>query len=212
MNARTRRLAPATRAAVRAGSASALALAFLLALGAAAGVPRARAQAGDYLVGPGDVLDMEIHAGGQKQDQFAVTVSAEGNVACPLIGEVSVGGCTAAEIARRISEALGRGYYVDPHVLVSVRESAGRVRVVGEVQHPGIYPIHPTTGALTVMSACDLAGGLTDYAAARRVRLCRTEAGRQKLYTLDLVRVRQGKAEDVTLRSGDRIEIPRRWF
>jgi len=178
-----------------------------LALGAAG--PPARAQSAAYLVGPGDVLAVQIHAGGDKQDDFAATVSPAGEITCPLIGGVRVAGCAVPLIAERIAAALRAGYYVDPQVLVSIRDYAGRVRIVGEVRHPRTYPV---SGELTVLGACDLAGGLTDYAAARRVRLSRIEDGRTRLYTLDLVRVRQGKAEDIALRNSDRLEIPRRWF
>ena len=196
--------------AVAAPAGSGLALA-QLPLGAA--VPEARAQSRalpmPYLVGPGDVLDVEVHAGGGKQDEFAATVTPAGLISCPLIGDVPVAGFAPPAIAQRLTTALGDGYYVQPQVLVSVRSYAGSVRVVGEVRHPGIYPM---SAQLTVLSACDLAGGLTDYASGRRVRLSRIEAGQPRTYTLDLVRIRQGRAEDISLRNWDRIEIPHRWF
>jgi len=181
-------------------------MALALAAGLAGG---ARAQEPVYKVGAGDVLAVEIRAGGEKQDEFEVTVSPDGAIACPLIGDVAVVGLAAPAIAERISQALALGYFVDPHVQVVVRGSAGRIRVLGEVQHPGVYPL---TDARTLMTACDLAGGLTDFAVARRVRLARVEDGRLRFYTLDLGRVRLGRAPDVPLRNGDRIEIPRRWF
>jgi polysaccharide export outer membrane protein len=183
-----------------------LALSLIIAPGEAS---LARAEATGYAVGSGDVLAVEVRAGGEKQDEFVVTVTPAGSIACPLVGDVAVAGLSAPDIAERLAGALGHGYYVEPHVLVSVREYAGRVRVVGEVQHPGVFPM---SAQLTVLGACDLAGGLTDFASARHVKLSRVEHGRPRLRTLDLVLMRQGKVEDVALQSGDRLEIPRRWF
>lgn len=181
----------------------------VLALACVTAVATARAQTTDEAVGPGDILDVRVHAGGDEQEAYSVTVSPAGRIVCPLIGELQAGGSSAPAIADRIARALGDGFYVAPRVLVEVRERAGRLRIVGEVLRPGMYPV---SSAPTLLAACDLAGGLTDFAAARRVRLSRMQAGKPQILTVDLVRVRQGKAPDVTLRNWDRIEVPRRWF
>jgi polysaccharide export outer membrane protein len=162
-----------------------------------------------YVVGTGDVLEITIYAGGEKQDEFTGTVSAAGTIVCPMLGEFKLAGLDAPDIAQKMRAILVRDYYVDPQVIVSVKEYAGKIFIMGEVKHPGIYPVRD---GLTLLGACDLAGGFTDFASTRRVKIVRGEDGRQKPIEIDLARVKRGKSVDLALQSGDRIEIPRRWF
>ena len=57
-----------------------------------------------------------------------------------------------------------------------------------------------------------MAEGFTDFASPRRVKVTRLENGRQKTIKIDLIKVREGKKEDLALQRGDRIEVPRRRF
>ena len=90
-------------------------------------------------------------------------------------------------------------------MIVSVKEYAGKVYVLGEVQRPGVYSVRD---GLTALNACILAGGFSDYAALNRVRVIR----QNNVYKMNLGKVRQGKSPDMVLRPGDRIEIPHRRF
>ena len=167
------------------------------------------AQPASYVVGPGDVLQVSIYAAGEKQDEFSDKVSSAGTIMCPMVGEFRVGGMAVSAIAAEMRVALARDYYVDPQVLVGVKEYAGRVFVLGEVKQPGIYPLRE---GLTVLSACVLAGGFTDFAAPRRAKVTRFGDGKAFVIELDLGQVKQGKRPDFPLQTGDRIEVPRRLF
>ena len=81
------------------------------------------------------------------------------------------------------------------------------MNVSGVVRHPGVYRLND---ARTALGACVLAGGFTDFASASGARLVRVRAGKLQTLRLDLARVRQGRAEDVPLEAGDRLDIPRR--
>jgi len=83
------------------------------------------------------------------------------------------------------------------------------VCLTGEVRRPGLYPL---VAGLTLLSAIELAGGVTAFASVRQVRLFRTHAGTSHRLEADLGRIRRGKAPDIPLRGDDRIEVPRRWF
>ncbi|HEY2956555.1 MAG TPA: polysaccharide biosynthesis/export family protein [Candidatus Eisenbacteria bacterium] len=184
-----------------------VALALLIAAGAVA--PVLGSVPAPYVVEQGDVLVITVYAGGEKQDEFTDAVSVNGSITCPMSGPVQVAGLAIPEIAARVREVLARSYYVDPQVLVSVKEYGGRIYLLGEFKRPGIYPV---SDRLTVLSAVALAGGLTDYAAPRKLRLTRVEGGKTRVRPIDLERVMDGKAEDLALRSGDRIDVPRRGF
>jgi protein involved in polysaccharide export with SLBB domain len=157
----------------------------------------------------GDVLQVTIFAGGEKQEDFSATVVAAGTITCPLLGETKVAGLTTEEIARQLRAMLARDYFVDPQVLVSVKEHGGQVYVTGEVKQPGAYGVRD---GLTVLHACLLAGGFTDFASLRAVRLTRVVDGQSRTAMIDVAKVRQGKQPDPLLVSGDRLEIPRRRF
>jgi polysaccharide export outer membrane protein len=169
----------------------------------------ARAQSTTYVVGPGDVLQIMIYAAGERRDDYTVPVSPVGAITVPLIGDLRVAGLTTPDIARRMKTVLGRDYYVNPQVLVLVREFGGRVYMLGEVRRPGIYPMGES---VTLMTVVETAGGLTDFAAPRHVKLTRMQNGRPIRVDIDLVRIRQGRAPDVPLQNGDRIEVGQRWF
>jgi protein involved in polysaccharide export with SLBB domain len=158
---------------------------------------------------PGDVVEVEIYAGGEKQEDFTVEVSRSGTLTCPLVGEIPVGGVSANELSTRLRTILARDFFVDPQVLVTVKEYPRKIFVSGEVKNPGAYSIQD---GLTVMSACTIAGGFTDYAALNRVRVLRTERGTPRTIEVDLSKVRRGKAPDVALVAGDRVDVPHRRY
>ncbi len=179
----------------------------VLGLAVAAGV--AAAQTANLPVGPGDVLQITVYAGGEKQEDFEATVSDAGTISCPLLGDVRLASLRTADIQEKLRAALTGGYYVAPQVLVGIKEYGGKVYLLGEVRNPGTYRLGD---APTVLSACAQAGGWTDFASPRRARVTRVVDGKARQIAVDLVKVRQGKAEDLPLRSGDRVEIPRRVF
>ena len=166
-------------------------------------------QTPSYPIGPGDVLQVAIYAGGEKQEDFSVNVSPAGTMASPLIGTVEVQGLTASEIAGKITHILGRDFFVNPQVLVSVKEYGRKIYVMGEVKKPGAYAIQE---GLTVLNACILAGGFTEYASPRRVKLTRIENGNQKIIEVNLIKVQEGREADLVLQTGDRVDVPQGWF
>jgi polysaccharide export outer membrane protein len=162
-----------------------------------------------YHLGPGDILQITVYAGGEKQVDFTGAVSSLGTITSPLLGEVKVGGLTAYDVERNLREVLARDYYVDPQVMVSVKEYGGQIFVMGAVRKPGAYGLQER---MTVLGACLMAEGFTEFASPRRVKVTRVENGRQKTFQIDLVKVREGKKEDIPLMRGDRIDVPRRRF
>jgi protein involved in polysaccharide export with SLBB domain len=172
-------------------------------------VPLLAEQPSTYQVGPGDVLQVAFYAGGEKQEDFSGTVSSVGTVTCPLLGEVKVVGMTTYEISKTMTDALSHDFFVDPQVLVSVKDYGGQVWVVGAVKNPGPYPF---SEGLSALKACLLAGGFTDFASLRRVKVTRVVNGRPRAIAVDLTRIMQGKADDPQLLRSDRIEVPQRRF
>jgi polysaccharide biosynthesis/export protein len=128
----------------------------------------------------------------------------------PLVGTTRVAGLEATRVSERLQTLLGKDYFVNPQVLVNVKEYGGRVLVSGEVRQPGIYPMGL---GLTALSATVLAGGFTDFASVGRAKVVRTlRNGRTEVLKVDLGKVLKGQIPDLVLRDGDRVDVPRRLF
>jgi len=182
----------------------------LLVAALVAAATTATAQPASEPVEPGDVLQIEVYAGGEKQSDVTVTVTRQRTIVCPLIGPVAIDSSGTEEIGARLRAILARDYFVDPQVIVSVKEHGAKVYVIGEVGHPGFYLL---SDGPTLLSVCALAGGFTDFAAPQHARVARIDGdGKFRVINVDLIKAKRGKAEDLRLQSGDRIEIPRRLF
>lgn len=162
-----------------------------------------------YAVGTGDVLQVTFYAGGEKQDDFACTVSSLGIITSPLIGDLKVAGKTTGEIADTMTVLLAKNFFVHPQVLVNIKEYAGQVLVMGAVRQPGAYGFQ---AGLTALKACLLAGGFTEYATPAKVKITRVSGGKSVTMNINLDKVSKGKANDLELLKGDRIDVARRRF
>jgi len=138
------------------------------------------APTGDYEVGPGDVLEVNVF--GNEDLSRIPTVQTNGAVSLPLLGEVQVAGLTVAEVQRKITNLLAKDYLVNPQVEVKVREYQSQyVSVVGEVNSPGRKPIR---GRMRLIDALLESGGFKASASAE-VMITRTdgtfEGGRRSI-------------------------------
>ncbi len=84
-----------------------------------------------------------------------------------------------------------------------------KIYVLGKVKKPGVYDFQE---GLTALDACILAGGFEKYAAPNRTLITRRAGEKQETMTINLDRVRKGKAKDILLKPGDRIYVPRSWL
>ena len=110
---------------------------------------------GDYEVGAGDVL--EINVFGNDDLSRVPTVQTNGAVSLPLLGEVQVSGLTIAEVKRKVTNLLAKDYLINPQVEVKVKEYQSQyISVVGEVNNPGRKPIR---GRMRLLDALIESGG-----------------------------------------------------
>jgi polysaccharide export outer membrane protein len=134
------------------------------------GSEAARAQ--DYVLGPRDVLKISVYD--HKDLETRARVSGDGKITFPLLGEINVSGLTVQELEKQLTDRLGDGYIVHPHVSVFVEEFRVVVYVTGEVQRPGSYPFEE---GMTAIKAVSLAGGLTEKAIGDQIRVTRKDPG-----------------------------------
>lgn len=160
---------------------------------------------GVLVITSGDLLNIRVY----NQDAISThgRVGADGKIAIPLVGEVVARGARPGALAREIESRL-KSFIVSPSVSITVEESQSlRVSVLGEVAHPGVFPITPSTN---VLQALALAGGITDYADRDRVFVLRRRPGKPLLRIRfdyeDLTRG-VGKSAAFPLAAGDTVIV-----
>jgi polysaccharide export outer membrane protein len=111
-----------------------------------------------YRIGPNDVLSITIHAGGEKQYESDLTVSARGMINAPFIGAVRADGLTPSQLEGRITEPLAKDYFVNPKVNIRVKEYHSlHYYISGAVKAPGLYE---TATEVSLLELIAKAGGV----------------------------------------------------
>ena len=158
----------------------------------------------EYVIGREDVIAVEVWK--DPTLSAKVPVRPDGRISLPMIGEIQAAGRTADSLKGEITERL-RPLVEQPVVSVMVSEiNAARFYVLGEVAHPGAYPVR---GRLTVVQALAMAGGPTAFANDRKVVVIRNHAdGKQERYKVDARDVIAGNAPALPLVPGDTVFVP----
>jgi protein involved in polysaccharide export with SLBB domain len=155
----------------------------------------------DYVVGPGDTLNINLW-GGVTQTLPRV-VDREGRIMLPESGVVQVAGLTLSR-AESVIESVLQKQFRNAHVAVTVaRLRSVRIYVVGDVQRPGAYDISSLASPLNALYA---AGGPTAAGSLRVLRHLRNDKliGEIDLYDFLLRGVRR---DDDRLEGGDTLLV-----
>lgn len=156
-----------------------------------------------YKIGPRDVLDVTVF----KVPELSKTlqVSETGTINYPLLGEVQAGGRTARELEQVLTKSLGAKFLQNPQVTVFVKDyNSQRITIEGAVKKPGVYPI---AGGLSLLQAIAQAQGLEQTAEETAV-VFRQVDGKRQAGRYDITKIRDGRADDPQLQSGDVIIVP----
>ena len=183
-------------------------LAMLLGLSLAAQAQSLAAAGGDYSLGPGDVIRIQVF---QNPDLTVETRVAEsGSVSYPLIGSVQLGGLSIAAAEQRVATALQDGGFVrQPQVNIVVLQLRGnQVAVLGQVNRPGRFPLETANTHLSDMLA--IAGGAT-ATGSDQVILSGVRSGKayRKVVDIPALFLPNAQEEDPLLQGGDVIYVQR---
>jgi polysaccharide export outer membrane protein len=155
-----------------------------------------------YKIGPLDVLDISVFK--VPELSKSVQVADSGTINLPLVGEIRATGKTAQQVERDLASRLGAKYLKNPQVTVYVKEyNSQRVTVEGAVKKPGVYPIRGKTSLLQFIA---LAEGLDPNSDSTAV-VFRYRDGQRTGARFDIGDIRNGRAEDPALRSGDVVVV-----
>lgn len=159
-----------------------------------------------YIIGPGDLLTINVLH--EPEVSQKVPVRMDGKISMPLIGEVQASGMKPDNLQATIAAKL-HDYIKDAEVTVVVEEIKSRqFSVMGEVEHPGSFPLARPT---TVLDGLAQAGGFRDFAKVSKIRVLRkTPQGTTITLPFNYKEVSKGKneSENIELQAGDTIIVP----
>ncbi|MEZ5776820.1 MAG: polysaccharide biosynthesis/export family protein [Paracoccaceae bacterium] len=192
--------------------------------------PAALAQ-GNYRIQAGDVLQMEVLE--DPSLNRSLLVLPDGTVSLPLVGTLKATGQSIEGLRSSIASALAPNFASAPTVFLSVGQlnpvtsavSSANAQVIasnitsrnsiavyalGEVNNQGQVLVKRGTTLLQFLAQ---SGGLTRFAATKRVQLRRTDkkTGMETVYNYNFKAVQAGaSAPALVLREGDVIVVPER--
>ena len=153
----------------------------------------------------GDIFEMRLS--GMPQEfasdfTLSYTVSQDGMVNMPLIGEIKAAGLTASQLEQTIQTKLvADKIFTHPTVLVSIAQANRYVSVSGGVRSP--QRLSWSTD-LTLSSAIGNCAGLSDFGSPRNIRIVREGkiAG-----TFNLKEIQKDPSKDPKLLPGDQVVV-----
>jgi polysaccharide biosynthesis/export protein len=160
----------------------------------------------DYIIGIEDVLSIYVW----KEPDFTVkelVVRSDGKISIPLVSDIQAGGLTPLQLQRGLTEKL-RQFVASPNVTVTVLRSQSRsVSIVGQVNKPGTYPM---IAPVTIIELIARAGGVTDIAKAKSIRIIRKENGKTMQFLFNYKEAIKGinLRQNILLKIGDVVLVP----
>ena len=136
----------------------------------------------DYILGAGDLVRISVY--GSPDLLTEARLSAAGTITFPLVGELALGGLSAAISEKKIAQELEKGGFVKKAQvnLVVVQYQSQFVSVLGDVYKPGKFPLDRPS---TLSDVLAMAGGVTPNG-SDMVTLIRSEAGKTTKLAYDL--------------------------
>jgi protein involved in polysaccharide export with SLBB domain len=166
-------------------------------------------------LGTGDRVSYRVIE--DKEETKSLVVSDTGELDVPYLGRVKAAEKTCKTLAREIQKALTNELYYKATVIVAVdllNKKRGSVYLYGHIKNNGPQDI-PSDEILTLTKAIMRAGGFTDFADKKKVKLSRPVGGtgnNNKIEVIDTTEIfEKGKTEkDLKLQAGDVIYVPSR--
>jgi polysaccharide export outer membrane protein len=200
-NSRLALLAGLALAAASAGSVAAW----------AADAPLASKVSDDYVIGPGDTLQVFVW----RNPDLTVTVPVrpDGKISTPLVEDMVAVGKSPSQLARDVETALAQ-YVKAPQVNIIVTQPMSifsQVKVIGQVLRPQSLAYRE---GMTVLDAVLAVGGLSPFAAGNRAHLERTTAGKHEDIKVKLDSLVNGgdMRQNLSLQPGDVLVVPESRF
>ena len=176
-----------------------------------------------YIIGPGDILNLKLFDAPDFSGTYSVL--KDGSINLPLIGSVYINNLTLGQ-ATSLLQRKYKTELIRPELHLNILVPRPiRVSIIGEIERPGIYsltnqektqtqggPINSNSGVPTLVDAFQKAGGITQNANLKEIRLIRKLPGYNgklkttKINLLDLI-FNGNQEQNPYLYDGDVIKI-----
>lgn len=160
---------------------------------------------GDYRIGVGDVLNIQVWK--EADLTRSVPVRPDGKISFPLLDDLQAAGLTPLELKLVLTERL-KQYLSEPRVTVLVEEvNSYKVYVMGEVVTQGAQVLKNKTDLLQLIS---LAGGFTAFAKRKEIIIIRNNGKNGARITVNYEKILNGKSpeQNLILEPGDTVVVP----
>ena len=155
-----------------------------------------------YIVGPDDGFSFNIW--GAMETRIPLSVTPEGKLLVPSVGEIDVNGKTLAEVQKLVVEKSSEAYANSKVTLTLDILRLFRVHVVGEVRFPGTYIAQAVNRISEVITE---AGGVTERAWKGGIILKHAD-GTEKILDLNRFELKGDLSNDLFVNGGDVIYVP----
>jgi polysaccharide export outer membrane protein len=163
-----------------------------------------------YKLVPGDVIDISYRY--TPEFNQSVMLQPDGFVGLQIVGDIKLGGLTVEEARAKIAQKASVRLK-DPEITILLKEFQKPYFVVsGEVGTGGKFDMREN---VTVLQAVMIAGGFKDSAKTSQVvvfRKLNDEMAEVRTINLKSIKKTSDLENDITLRSGDIVYVPRNTF
>jgi polysaccharide biosynthesis/export protein len=160
---------------------------------------------GDYRIGVGDVLNIQVWK--ETDLSRSVPVRPDGKISFPLLDDLQAAGLTPVELKMVLTDRL-KQYLSEPRVTVLVEEvNSYKVYVMGEVVTQGALTLKTKTDLLQAIS---LAGGFTTFAKKKEIIIIRNNGKKDARISVNYEKILSGKnpEQNLILEPGDTVVVP----
>jgi polysaccharide biosynthesis/export protein len=181
------------------------------AAGVAAQPADQRVNPAEYVIGPGDTIQVFVWR--NTELTATVPVRPDGKISTPLDEDMVAVGKTPFQLARDIEKVLAE-YVRSPTVNVIVTQPVGaysQIQIIGQVSKPGSVPYR---AGMKVLDAVLSVGGLTQYAAGNRAKVVRNVGNHKQTLKvkLDALVNKGDMSQNLDLQPGDVLVVPESVF
>jgi polysaccharide export outer membrane protein len=160
---------------------------------------------GDYIIGPGDVLDISVW----KDEALtrSCVVRPDGFISFPLIGDVRASGKTSQQLKLEIESRLIR-YVPGLTLSLEIKQiNSMTIYVIGKVNIPGRFVVNAN---IDVLQALSTAGGLNPFAKQNDIKIFRKGKDETIIFPFQYDKVVDGKRleQNIQLNRGDIVVVP----
>jgi polysaccharide export outer membrane protein len=172
----------------------------------------------DYRLRPGDVVQIEVLEDASLSR--TAIVLPDGQISLPLAGSIRAAGRSLAQVQAALAAELAPSFATPPTVFVTLSALAERrppepprlmnIYILGAANAPGRVEVPPNA---TLMQGIAAGGGLSPFAAAKRVQLRRVDrSGTEQVYQFNIDAAERGGGTGLATRlhEGDVIFVPQR--